>query len=222
MPDIVRAVTALRDNVKGSLLLAFRDSDFIPGEGRRQVWDEQVDCYGKLGGATVGPALDFREGDTMLHLAMRNKKWLAKTACHELGVDASIPNALGETPPMMALWSSSPRMVSTLVVTIVTWNMARLWNLAGPVGFAMELLCLAFASADFFLALRFCYIVFVLKWYHHAKKSGINPATEKPEPGFLDRVMQKREEARLERMGESGLDTSTAASNRKKKGKKHR
>jgi len=215
MLDYTRVVDALRRDDKEGLLASFKDAKFVPGSGP-QAWDLQVE-EGKFGDVSLGPTLDYHEGDTLLHLAMRNKKWMCKISCHELGVDASIVNINGKSPPLMHLFASAPRFMSTLVVLVATWFWPAIWKLAGPVGFVMELACFAMASADLFLAVRWCYLVYVLRWYHHAKEQGLDPASGKAPPSFLERVQKGREEARYKIGIKPAIPEKTSS---KKKGKK--
>ena len=64
-----------------------------------------------IGGADVPASCDVAEGDTYLHVAMRNQKWRVRAACVRLGCDPRIANAAGETAPRMQLNQSFPRFM---------------------------------------------------------------------------------------------------------------
>lgn len=52
----------------------------------------------KLGTVPISKALEPESGDTMLHLAMRTRKWnCRKVLVADLGADATLTNAAGET-----------------------------------------------------------------------------------------------------------------------------
>ena len=60
--------------------------------------------------------LKYEEGDTLLHLALRNQKWQVWRACTaELNADATCMNAAGETPPGLQIMMSLPRCLAGIV-----------------------------------------------------------------------------------------------------------
>ena len=102
------ALNALQSNSPEGLIKAFSD-------GKAHI-DATVN-EGKYGGEAISAAISYEEGDTMLHMAMRNKKWPIRQACvSNLGADAYLANKIGVTPPGMQIQQSIPRFGATFIV----------------------------------------------------------------------------------------------------------
>ena len=95
--DYVAAVAALEHNDADGLLSACKGCS--PGMLNTKV------INGKLGNAPVYKPLDWVDGDTMLHLAMRNKRWhCRRVLVSDLGADAMTGNSNGHTVRSNPLW----------------------------------------------------------------------------------------------------------------------
>ena len=88
------------------------DADALVAAFKGQNVNTAVNSSGTFGGsASIDQRLAWAEGDTMLHLAMRNQKWLCRQACvQQLNVDPRLKNSSGVTPPQMQLESSAKRV----------------------------------------------------------------------------------------------------------------
>lgn len=151
MTDYSAALEALEGNDADGLIAAFRGGK--PGAVNAQV------SNGKYGGSRMpsGNSIRYAEGDTMLHLAMRNRKWNIRKACvADLAADPNIHNSEDMTPPSMQIASSRPTFL--LAVTIVTVLYLDLFGLSeaafGPVGFTAACVFLLFSAFDMLLAVR--------------------------------------------------------------------
>ena len=119
------------------------------------------------------PALQHQEGDTMLHLALRNKKWPIKTVCVvELGMDAFLPNAAFITPPMMQLQESIPRLgVAAAAALALYYDVLDLGGLTYG-SFIASCVMIAVSLVDLALAVR---------WWRIAKHNHLNPGSKRHE-----------------------------------------
>ena len=144
---------------------------------------------GKLGGASVAP-LAWVEGDTALHLALRNKKWNVRRALvADVGADSMIVNSQGETAPGMHLRDASWRgAIIASAAAVVFFDFLEFEAVLLKYGFAsMWLLKLllgllgAAAAFDNLLALR---------WYWNAWSSSY--ITNHPRTKMLEKKAERK------------------------------
>ena len=84
------AMDALEANDAAALVSAYR------GAAASAVNEKVVG--GKLAGAPICPPLQCEDGDTMLHLAMRNKRWhIRRALVADARTDPMIKNSQGRT-----------------------------------------------------------------------------------------------------------------------------
>ena len=145
------ALAALEQNDAHELIKIFRKS----GAGAINA-TVQGDTY--AGSGAFG-RLKREEGDTMLHMALRNQKWLIRTACvTELAADCTIINKAGDSAPALAIQASLPRPGSALLATCaVHFEYVDLGNLMYYVLWAVSIVGLV----DLFFSVR---------WYCVANK----------------------------------------------------
>ena len=118
--DLADAVEALYADDASAIIAAYKG-----GGSSVKVQD------GKLGAAPVG-RLAWVEGDTALHLALRNQRWNAKRALiADVGADAMIVNSEGETPCFMQLHAASKRLA--LVGSVAATLLLDFLNIASRV-----------------------------------------------------------------------------------------
>lgn len=95
---------------------------------------------GTFGACAVPSDLKFQEGDTILHMAMRNQKWLIRTACVvELAADAHLKNSSGISAPGLQLRQSAPRLGAALLSTALV--MYEVLDLGRPVKIMAAVFC---------------------------------------------------------------------------------
>ena len=143
------ALNALQSNSADALIKAYSDGnahiDATVGDG-------------KYGGVAISEAISYEEGDTMLHLAMRNKKWPIRKACvSNLGADAWLVNKFGVTPPGMQISQSLPRFSATFLVGSLLY--ARLLDFGTACDFVIALI-FAVSTVDLCLALRWWLVAY--------------------------------------------------------------
>merc|ERR1719210_2283304 len=96
MADFKSALDALQCNDAEAAKLAFR-------KGKHDAINTKV-SDGMYGGCQIPDTIKHEEGDTLLHLAMRNQKWGVKRVCvADLSADSCATNAKGMTPPGMQM-----------------------------------------------------------------------------------------------------------------------
>ena len=142
--DLTSAVEALEKNDPAALIRAYRGAP--PGAVNAKV------VAGYLGNAVIYNPLQCEEGDTMLHMAMRNKRWhCRRVLVRELAADSMIVNANSMTPPGMQVKDSSQRVSGALALAGAGYiKRATIPDLVYYVIFAF---CVA-ATVDILLAIR--------------------------------------------------------------------
>lgn len=118
--NYVVAVHALETNDAAALMTAYR------GAAASAVNEKA--CGGKMSGTPICRPLDCEDGDTMLHLAMRNKRWnIRRALVADPRTDPMIANSRGRTARTHAL-STVPHLTphaSTLTPTLTTCHVSR-------------------------------------------------------------------------------------------------
>ena len=140
------ALAALEANNKDVLVEVFTRS------GDANAINATVHADDTYGGSGAFGSLKREAGDTMLHLALRNKKWDIKLACVTLlAADCSIANEAGVSAPGLHVHTAFPRAASAVVATLVVhYGFLELGNLAYYCLCAYSLMGLV----DLFLAVR--------------------------------------------------------------------
>ena len=96
--------------------LAFNDVEkLLAAFGKGANVNAQV-IDGAYGGTDDFIGMQHAEGDTLLHMALKNKKWAIKTALVvQLEADGTVCNAEGVSPPGMELATSGKRMGASIL-----------------------------------------------------------------------------------------------------------
>merc|ERR1712087_184334 len=113
---------------------------------------------GLYGGCAIPSGVEHQEGDTLLHMALRNQKWDVRLACvSELGADATVANAQGATPPGMQIQTSLIRFLAIALSSAVLWLDVFSLGFGLPGLIIAGLLCLV-SGVDLMLAARWVLI----------------------------------------------------------------
>ena len=153
-----KALAALANNDVDTLLNIFRSGADV---------DAVVKSGAYLGCSSFGHLL-HKDGDTMLHLAMRNEKWPIRQACVvELVADATLRNCEGESAPDMQLIQSGPRTAVCAAVVALQAYFEFLYF--GRTAFYVSCAVLAVAAFDLQLALRWKFVAHSNKGKGRAK-----------------------------------------------------
>ena len=188
MADLSDAVEALYADDAAAIIAAYKG-----GGSSVKVQD------GKLGAAPVG-RLAWVEGDTALHLALRNQRWNAKRALvADVGADAMIVNSEGETPCFMQLHAASKRLalVGSVAATLLLdfLNIAsRVLELESTGMWVIKILLSVVGAASAFDTLL------ALRWYWKAWSASY--ISNHPRTKALEKKAEKKaakEAARLKR-----------------------
>jgi len=99
-----------RDMVYAAALEAMKAND---GPEMEKVMDAKLAAVqvkdSMFGGVAIPEGLKFKDGDTLLHLAMRNQKWPIRQVLVVGGANATTLNKSGESPAGMQVSVSLPR-----------------------------------------------------------------------------------------------------------------
>ena len=100
------ALEALQDNDADAMKAAFKTADPNTMVRNGVFAGKKLSDFGQI---------SYEEGDTMLHMALRNKKWpIREVMVCTLEADATVRNDAGMTPPGLQLQASAPRTAVAL------------------------------------------------------------------------------------------------------------
>ena len=109
----------------------------------------------------------------MLHLALRNKKWLIRTACVSVhAADACVKNSDGVSPAGLQIRTTGNRLFYIGGLASAVWLEFVPFGTAGPYVAAGFLLV---ATVDLLLAVRWWCTAF---WINQAKRLNTKPSTK--------------------------------------------
>ena len=147
---------------------------------------------GAIGGASVG-GLKASPGDTLHVLAYRNQRWRVRAALYEIGADATLRNAAGESAPGIAVAAAARRLAPVLVVAAAGWRDVALpfgktmYGVLAAPGLAVATLAALVAALD---------VAVCARGYLAVAAADAEAADRDGTANFWDRVQAKREAAR--------------------------
>ena len=120
---------------------------------------------GSYGGCVDFGEVKYEAGDTLLHMALRNKKWPIRQCCVvELSADATLKNDTGVSAAGMNVRTSAPRLASALFsLAVVYYDMLGIGLRVGDMGWWAICAFALVSVADTVLALRWYGISHYLK-----------------------------------------------------------
>ena len=129
---------------------------------------------GSYGGCVDFGEVKYEAGDTLLHMALRNKKWPIRQCCVvDLSADATLKNETGVSPVGMNIRTSAPRLASALFsLAVVYYDVLDIGELVGELGWWVIGAFALVSFADTMLAVRYYFIS------HYHKEFA--PAASKP------------------------------------------